>query len=383
VPTTDCISPIELQFQRRPLVVTCDAPEVSSDGGALLLRQLDERFGITKRFASLLEDRRDPAKLRHDRLEQLRQRVFQICLGYEDCNDADRLRHDPVWQLASGSPQQALSSQPTLCRFENGVSGRELNRLWRRFEQDYVDALDPASECVVLDIDGTDDPTHGAQQLSFFHGFYDHHMFHPVLVFDGDSGELVTAMLRPGKVHAARGAATILDRLIRAIKRRCPDAAVVVRGDSAFAMPRLMARRGSTRSPTSSATSTTSWGSPRIPACSRSQHRCSPRLLRNTPPPGASFDDSPGCRTPPKPGHANDLSCSKSSTASAARTRASSSRRSMASTPGLSTIAHSALEDRARTSSRTSKTRCLPTGFRAIASSPTHSACSFTPSPIG
>ena len=242
VPTTDCISPIELQFQRRPLVVTCDAPQVSSDGGALLLRQLDERFGFTKRFASLVEDRRDPSKLRHDRLEQLRQRVYQICLGYEDCNDADRLRHDPVLQLASGSAKQALSSQPTLCRFENSVSGRELNRLWRRFEQDYVDALDPASECVVLDIDGTDDPTHGAQQLSFFHGFYDQHMFHPVLVFDGDSGELVTAMLRPGKVHAARGAATILGRLIRAIKRRCPDAAVVVRGDSAFAMPRLMAR---------------------------------------------------------------------------------------------------------------------------------------------
>ncbi|HEU4995425.1 MAG TPA: IS1380 family transposase [Gemmatimonadaceae bacterium] len=242
MPTTDCISPIELQFQRRPLVVTCDAPQVSSDGGVLILRQLDERMGLTKTLAALLEDPRDPGKRRHERLEQLRQRVYQICLGYEDCNDADQLRYDPMFQLASGAAQQTLSSQPTLSRFENGVRGRELNRLWRRFEQGYVDALDPASECIVLDIDGTDDPTHGAQQLSFFHGFYDQHMFHPLLVFDGDSGELITAMLRPGKVHAARGAATILARLIRAIKRRCPGAAIVVRGDSAFAMPRLMAR---------------------------------------------------------------------------------------------------------------------------------------------
>jgi DDE family transposase len=242
VPTTDCISPIELQFQRRPLVVTCDAPQISSDGGALLLRQLDERLRLTQTLAPLLEDRRDPGKRRHDRLEQLRQRVYQICLGYEDCNDADLLRHDPVLQLASGSGEHALSLQPTLSRFENGVTGREVNRLWRHFEQQYVDGLDPSSLCIVLDIDGTDDPTHGAQQLSFFHGFYDQHMLHPLLVFDGDSGELVTALLRPGKAHAARGATTILSRLIRSIKRRCPDAAIVVRGDSAFAMPRLMAR---------------------------------------------------------------------------------------------------------------------------------------------
>lgn len=242
MPTTDCISPIELQFQRRPLLVACDAPQISSDGGALLLRQLDERLGLTQTLAALLEDRRDPGKRRHDRLEQLRQRVYQICLGYADCNDADLLRHDPVLQLASGSGEHALSSQPTLSRFENGVTGREVNRLGRRFEALYVDGLDPSSSCIVLDIDGTDDPTHGAQQLSFFHGFYDQHMFHPLLVFDGDSGELITAQLRPGKVHAARGAATILCRLIRAIKRRCSGAAVVVRGDSAFAMPRLMAR---------------------------------------------------------------------------------------------------------------------------------------------
>ena len=165
-----------------------------------------------------------------------------MCLGYEDCNDATVLRHDAVLQLVCKSAGQPLSSQPTLTRFENGVTGRELNQLWRRFEQLYVDSLDPSLSFVVLDIDGTDDPTHGSQQQSFFHGFYDQHMYHPVLVFDGDTGQLITALLRPGKAHAARGATTILDRLIRAIKQRCPHATVVVRGDSAFALPRVLTR---------------------------------------------------------------------------------------------------------------------------------------------
>jgi hypothetical protein len=135
-----------------------------------------------------------------------------------------------------------LSSQPTLSRFENAITGRELNQLWREFEAQYVEALDPEAELVVLDIDSTDDPTHGDQQLSFFHGFYDQHMFHPLLVFDALNGQLVTALLRPGRVHAARGAATILTRLIRAIRQRCPEAAIVVRGDSAFAMPAILER---------------------------------------------------------------------------------------------------------------------------------------------
>jgi hypothetical protein len=241
-PATDCISSIELHFQRKPLVLSCDAPDISSDGGALLLRQLDDRLRLTRTFARLLDDSRDPARRRHDRQEQLRQRVYQIALGYEDCNDADTLRHDPMLQQACGSGGAALSSQPTLSRLENNVTGRELNRIWRELERGYVDALDPATEFVVLDIDSTDDATHGAQQLSFFHGFYDQHMFHPLLVFDGETGQLVSALLRPGNAHAARGAAIMLERIIRAVKQRCPAAAIVVRGDSAFALPRLLDR---------------------------------------------------------------------------------------------------------------------------------------------
>lgn len=241
-PTTGSIPRIELRLRSRRVQIACDAPDMSSDGGAVLLRQLDEKLGLTDSFASLLEDDRDPGRVKHDRLEQMRQRVYQIALGYEDCNDGDWLRTDPALTLACDAEGSALSSQPTLSRFENATTGRELNRLWRAFEQQYVDALDPNTTLVVLDIDSTDDPTHGDQQLSFFHGFYDQHMYHPLLVFDAHTGQLISALLRTGRVHAAKGATGMLTRLIRKIRVRCPNAAIVVRGDSAFAMPKIMLR---------------------------------------------------------------------------------------------------------------------------------------------
>lgn len=241
-PTTPCIPQIELQFQRRRVELVGDAPTISSDGGVLLLRQLDEKLGLTARFAKLLPDDRYAERVQHSRLEQLMQRVYQISMGYEDCNDADRLRTDPALRLACGAEDGELSSQPTLSRFENAVTGRELNQLRREFERQYVEALDPASTLVVLDIDATDNETHGDQQLSFFHGFYDQHMFHPLLVWDALSGQLVTALLRPGNAHGAKAAIGTLTRVIRAIRARCPDAAIVVRGDSAFAGPRLLER---------------------------------------------------------------------------------------------------------------------------------------------
>jgi len=241
-PTTPCIPPIELQFQRRRAVLSADAERVSSDGGVVLLRQLDERLGLTTRLTALLGDLRDSRRVRHSRLEQMRQRVYQICLGYEDCNDANWLRHDPALRLACDAEDHAMSSQPTLSRFENAISGRELNQLCRDYEQSYIDELATTTDLIVLDIDSTDDQVHGNQELMCFHGFYDQHMLHPLLVFDALSGQLITALLRPGRAHAAKGAITILTRLIRAIRRRCPHASILVRGDSAFAMPKLLDR---------------------------------------------------------------------------------------------------------------------------------------------
>lgn len=227
----------------QPVQVTFDGPASSSDGGALLLRVLDEREGWSRRLAECLTERRRPERIRHSLHEQVRQRLFQIALGYEDCNDADRLRHDPVLlTVCDRAPDDAegLSSQPTLSRFENGVGGRALRRWLRRFESDYVASLPEDTAEVVLDIDSTHDPTHGQQELAFFHGFYDQRIYHPLLIFDGTSGQLVTALLRPGRTHASRGARFVLRRLIRQIKQRFPAARILVRGDSHFAMPPIL-----------------------------------------------------------------------------------------------------------------------------------------------
>ena len=240
---TQCSAQTTLDFGfNLPLVIRSDAPELSCDSGVVLLRQLDESLGLTRDLARLLPDKRRADRVIHDREEQLRQRVYQIALGYEDCNDANHLRHDPLLKAACGRKPQdriGLSSQPTLSRFENGMSGLAVGRLLRALEQQWLDSLPLDQAVVILDIDSTDDPTHGRQQLTFFHGFFDHYVYHPVVIFDGD-GQLVTAILRPGNQHASRGARGLLRRLIRKIRARCPDAAVVVRADSGFSVPRVL-----------------------------------------------------------------------------------------------------------------------------------------------
>lgn len=240
---TQCTAQTTFDFlPRHPVVVRADAPEISSDSGVLLLRQIDEDLGLTRDLSAVLPDPRRQDRVVHSRHEQFRQRVFQIALGYEDCNDADRLRHDPLLKVACDrKPQEAtgLSSQPTLSRFETTSPGSAVGRMVRTLERQWLESLSVEQSVVILDIDSTDDPTHGQQQLSFFHGFYDQYMFHPLLVFDGD-GQLVTAVLRPGNQHASRGARGLLRRLIRKIRRRCPNAAIVVRADSGFAVPRVL-----------------------------------------------------------------------------------------------------------------------------------------------
>jgi hypothetical protein len=239
----ECITQLSLDFHPTvPLKVAFDAPHISSDGGALLLRQMDDRLGLSERLAALLPDERDPRKVKHDRREQLRQRLYQIAWGYADCNDADRLRHDPLLKRGCDRTPQAegLSSQPTLSRLENAVDARTLRALLREIEEQYLRSFTEAPAVIVLDIDSTDDPTHGQQQLSFFHKYYDQHMYHPLVIFDGERGRLVSAVLRPGNAHAARGAMGVLRRIIPRLKPRFPHVQIVVRGDSAFAVPRVL-----------------------------------------------------------------------------------------------------------------------------------------------
>ena len=241
---TDCITQLALDFHcSLPVVVTCDAPKLSSDGGVLLLRQMDDRLGLSDWVASCLPDEREPDKTLHSRQEQVRQRLYQIALGYEDCNDADTLRHDPLLKTACDrlpNAEVGLSSQPTLSRLENAVNWRALKRLARRLEDEYVTSFTSPPEFVLLDLDTTDDETHGQQQFSFYHGYYRHHMYHPLLCFDGENGQLVSVLLRPGNVHASRGALPLLQRLIRKLKARFPKVQILVRADSGFCVPRLL-----------------------------------------------------------------------------------------------------------------------------------------------
>ncbi len=241
---TDRSAHVVLDFHPQLAIgTTCVAAESSSDGGVLLLGAGYEKLGLTARFAEQIPDARDPRFVVHTRLEQLRQRVYQIALGYEDCNDATRLRHDRAFKVVCDrlpDDPMGLSSQPTLSRMEHGVPMPTIKSLLLEFEKGFVQSLSRRRKLVVLDIDPTDDPTHGAQQLTFFHGYYDTYMYFPLLVFDGETGDLATVILRPGNVGGARGAVGVIDRLVRAVRQRCPRAVILVRADSGFATPQFL-----------------------------------------------------------------------------------------------------------------------------------------------
>lgn len=233
--------PLTFQLFKQPIEVTFDAERISSDGGALLLRQQDDRLGLSAWFAKCLPETRRLSQVVHSRQEQVRQRLYQIALGYPDCNDADALRTDPMLNAACGrQPQQAgLSSQATLTRLENEAAPQVIRKLLRSLEDEYVRSLPADTAQLVLDVDTTADPTHGQQELTGFNAHYDTHMYLHLLVFD-DQGQLVTALLRPGRAGASFGVAGLLCRLVAKLKTRFPSLQIVVRGDSAFSTPHLL-----------------------------------------------------------------------------------------------------------------------------------------------
>jgi hypothetical protein len=223
-----------------------DGGDISSDGGLMLLAAADARLGLTRELAACLRDDRQVAKVRHQLHELLAQRVYQIAAGYEDCNDADDLRHDPVLKTVVGRLPQTgpdLASQPTLSRFENRVTRRELWAMAQVLVEHFVARhADRRPKYLVLDFDATDDPTHGQQQFAEFHGFYDTHCYLPLLVtaqVDGGPQELLVAWLRRGRCHASRGALGVLKRLVARLRQQWPGVLILVRGDSGFAIPAL------------------------------------------------------------------------------------------------------------------------------------------------
>ena len=215
---------------------------ITSDAGGLLLRELDQRYRIAENAARCLHDPRDGHKVKHDLLTLVRQRLFAIAQGYEDNNDAATLAKDPAFKIMAGkAPESAgdLASQPTLSRFENRVTAKDLRRLCDRLLELYLKTHPGPRKVIVLDMDATDDPTHGRQQLSFFHGYYEEHMYHPLLVFDGRDGFPLAAVLRPGNTHSSHGALAVLKRLIKKLKQAYPGALILFRADAGFAIPAI------------------------------------------------------------------------------------------------------------------------------------------------
>jgi len=245
---TDSEWRFEIPCAGKQLTATFDGGQLSSDGGLILLQQVDERLGLTQRLAAAIRDGRDPALVRQPLVTLLRQRIFGIACGYEDCNDFDALRADALFKLAAGGQPltgATLASQPTLSRLENAVGAQDLLRMSRALAELFVErhqAAPPAR--IILDADATDDPTHGQQELEFYHGYYDEHCYLPRLVYataDGGEQDLVAAVLRPGNVHAGHRAGAVLRRLVERLRAAFPDTEIVLRADAGFALPEVSA----------------------------------------------------------------------------------------------------------------------------------------------
>lgn len=217
--------------------------EVTSDGGVLILREIVERLGIVDQLSCAIMDSRHQSYVRHDVKNLLMQRILQIACGYEDADDADDLRTDPGFKAACDRLPSGddLASQPTMSRFENTLSSKDIHRIAGVLIQQFISSYETPPEAIILDIDDTDDPTHGAQQLSIFNGYHDKYCYMPLFIFEGVSGKLVTSVLRPGKRPTGRDTRAIVKRVIRRLRDTWPKVGILIRGDSHFATPELYA----------------------------------------------------------------------------------------------------------------------------------------------
>ena len=242
---TECIeSQIAFSFYSpRQLTADFSGGQITSDAGLLALRQFDHQRRLTAGLVRALTDARCTHQVDHSLASLLRQRLYQIVAGYEDANDADRLRHDPTFQLvADRAVGEPLASQPTLSRWENAFSRRDWVR-WNRLLLDWFFQL--CSQQVrtrgeiVLDLDSTADPTHGQQEFSFYNGAYGEPIYHPLLVFERHTGCLLAAQLRPGQVGSPTGCIAVLRRLLLRLLRRFPGIRLRVCADAGFQLPKL------------------------------------------------------------------------------------------------------------------------------------------------
>ena len=232
-----------LDFAPLPVAVTPSSALLSSDAGLLLIRQFDERLGFTAQLAAALEDPRDPFRIEHTVPEMLRARLYGLLAGYEDQNDHDALRTDATFKLVAGRlpTDPDLASQPTLSRWENAVTIPSLKRLRDVLIDQFIASFAAPPRQLLLDLDAVDDPTHGQQQLSLFHGYYEQHQYFPLLITCADNDLIVALSLRHGTAHAALGADDDLEYVVRRLRAVWPGVAIEVRGDAGFGVPWMYA----------------------------------------------------------------------------------------------------------------------------------------------
>jgi hypothetical protein len=217
---------------------------LSSDFGALLLRGIDRQIGLTERLTDAIQDKRHPSYIDHPLRDLLAQRIYQIASGYADGNDANSLRHDPLLKLSVErpplDPAQSLASAPTFSRLEHSVDRKDLYRLTRALVDHFIASYPEPPAALVLDLDHSEDPTHGQQEFAFYNHHYQSYCYLPLFIFEGTSHALVTACLRPGKRPTGAENAMILVRLLAYLRRHWPQTHLLVRGDSHFATPEVL-----------------------------------------------------------------------------------------------------------------------------------------------
>jgi hypothetical protein len=243
---TPVLPALELpSLARKGVTVDFDGGDLSSDAGFLPLKLADQQLGLTAALAAAIEDLRDPAKVQHDVLALLCARIYLIAAGYEDAVDAQTMRHDPLLKAALGRTpaDPALAGQSTLSRFENSITKADLARLGQVLLEVFLDRCGPNPREIVLDFDPFVDPAHGAQQGVLFNGYYDTYCYLPLYLcgrIDGGREYVVGALLRGGTAPATKGARFLLKYLVRALRARFPDVRLIVRGDSAFGVAKML-----------------------------------------------------------------------------------------------------------------------------------------------
>lgn len=241
---TDCNKPIVrfTPLAKRQVLAQFDAGAISSDGGVLLLREVDRRINLLDRVSQLIADPRDPLHIEHDQRTMLAQRVLAIACGWEDLNDHATLRNDLVLQLATSrkaggsagdvDPDRPLASASTLCRLENRIDRQTCVKINQLLVELFVESHKTPPAEIILDFDATDDPVHGRQEGRFFHGYYDGYCFLPLYVFAGE--QLLCAYLRPADIDGAKHAWAILALITKRLRQAWPGVKVIFRGDSGF-----------------------------------------------------------------------------------------------------------------------------------------------------